>query len=241
MKKQQKGWLQFIIDNFEPGTTKEICEHIRIQARLQGYGDDNNTIDATVRRILPEYTPGRFKPTSKRKLHGNVFFYENETKRYYLAADLLYQLKRPKTELKLESKAFRPRDHSEEVINIETAKDKSKTHEEIVKTVHEYAMAQGYITNPGQDNIDLLLEKKENDQSKFIINEIKSYSGSIYTAVGQVQWYKYDLLQKYSNITIDNIAMLNIIGNFKLNPKYKGFLKELKINYVNIDEIKNIF
>lgn len=217
------------------GTATEIANHIENIAKLKNYRPTNKNVKAKVFQILPERTPGRIKQNSDRKYISDTFHYDTETKTYHLAG-IWFQAKLHQLELQV--KPFIPRKHSGEKISIETPKDKSKQHDEILKKLYDYARDKNYTFEHEKENIDLLMKSVDDGgNEKWIINEVKSYKNSIYTAVGQIQWYKFKLMTNYKNVTSKNIAMLNIVGNFNLDPQHKKFLDELKINYINIKEI----
>lgn len=246
MEKDELSWFEFILENFKSGTATEIAIHIEKMAKQKKYKLKNRNVRATVFKILPERTPGRFKPDSIRKnIISETFYYDDETKVYHLKSDWYkkeseHYKQQYHKQLKITHKPFMPRKHSGEKISVETPKDKSKQHDEIMKKLYDYAWSNGYEAEQEKENIDFLM--KTNDSSgneKWIINEVKSYKNSIYTAVGQLQWYKYSLLKEYPTINKSNISMLNIVGNFDLESKFKGFLDELKINYIKIEKIKD--
>ncbi|WKX02268.1 hypothetical protein [Candidatus Mycoplasma mahonii] len=230
MKKNYEGWFDFIHRNFKPGTSTDIAIHIEKEARKQGFMPDNKNIRAKVRQILPIATGNG---PSTRKVIWNAFWYDSSKKWYYLPYDLILS----QETLSLDSlKEVNERKDTGATITTTSPKDKAIKHSQLLKIIRDYAVAQGYEAEPEKDGIDLLVKKNE----KYIINEVKAYKNSIYIAVGQVQFYKYSLMKRYS-LESDKISKLNIVGDFVLDQKFEGFLDMLNINYININNIKEMF
>lgn len=220
-------WLKFIIDNFQPGKVKDISEHILKLAREKGLGKNYTdiSIKAKVRQILPEWTPGKSDKRKKGKLFINIngiyYLYEDHSIQTTLTLNSAKQVNLSENTLG-------------EKISIETPKDKSIKHNDLLKLIKDYADEHNIESEPEKEFIDLLAKKDD----KWIINEVKTYENSIFVAVGQVQFYRWNLKDKYKLENPDFI--LNIIGDFELKPKFIGFLKDININYINASNQENI-
>ena len=226
---EYEGWLDFIIRNFKSGRVTDIASHIENEANKQGYGSKNKNIQAKVRQILPESTHNG--PSKTRVKNRDIFWYDKSDKTYHLKSKM-----NKFVELSLDNtKEVKTSKGSGETISITTPKDKSKKHNDLLKIITDYAREMGFDAQPEKDNIDLLMKKDD----KYIINEVKTYKNSIYVAVGQVQYYKYKLMNLYPKQTSLGVATLNIVGDFELPKKFEGFLKSLNINYLNVNEFKN--
>ena len=237
MKKQNTeekydGWLDFIVQNFIPGTATTIAKHIELKAREESYKPNNKNVRSKVRQILPEHS-GKTNPKvgEGRKIKSSTFLYKEETSSYYLTSDFVLNLEVKTNEFNRNTKV------SGEKITIETPKDKTSEHNKIVELIQKYATDNNMeAMAEAEDNIDLLIKKDD----MYSINEVKTYKNSIYTAVGQVQYYKYRLITKYGNINMENIHSLNIVGNFELDKKFKGFLESLNIKYINYHDFEKM-
>ena len=221
----EKPWLEFILENFKPGTATEVAEHIEKCAEEQGYRVTNKNKKAKVFQILPEWTPGMSKKRHKGQLFVNINgiydLYENHSIQTTLTLNSTKQVN-------LSENTFG------EKISIETPKDKSIKHNDLLKLIKDYADKHNIESEPEKEFIDLLAKKDD----KWIINEVKTYENSIFVAVGQVQFYRWNLKDKYKLENPDFI--LNIIGDFELKPKFVGFLKDININYINASNQENI-
>ena len=69
---RDKTWIEFILDNFKPGTATEVAKHIERCAREQNYRPHNFHKMAKVFQILPEHTPGMSKNRHKKQLFKNI-------------------------------------------------------------------------------------------------------------------------------------------------------------------------
>lgn len=227
MKQQYENWLDFLVKNFKPGTATEISKHIAEEARKQNFMPNNKSIEAKVRQLLPMYTPGMFKESTKsRKLIAPIFININGI------YDFAGNHQTPQLVLNKHKKVSTRTDDGT-ILDIKVPKDKGVKHNDILETIRKYADEYGYDFEPEKENIDLLVK----NNSKYSINEVKSYKDSIFVAVGQVQFYKFNLIETFK-INASDISALNIIGDFELPSKFVKFLKELNINYFNVKNDK---